>query len=30
MRKNPDMPAKDEFVKQLNAKLQIQLNVRHC
>lgn len=30
MRNNPDMPAKDEFVKQLNAKLQIQLNVRHC
>ena len=30
MRRNSDMPAKDEFVKQLNAKLQIQLNVRHC
>ena len=29
MRSNPDMPTKDEFVKYLNTKLQIQLNVRH-
>ena len=29
MRNNPDMPAKDEFVKQLNTKLQIRLNVRY-